>query len=82
MLPWPAKSPDLNPIEHVCARLTEELADDGINDMRMTADELWRRLEAKWERLRARPRFLNSLATSMPRRMQAVIEAAGGHTEY
>ena len=81
-LPWTTKSPDLNPIEHVWARLTRELTDDGINETRLTADELWMRVMAKWEGLRACPDFFTSLASSLPRRIRAVIHAAGGHTAY
>lgn len=83
---WPATSPDLNPIEHVWRRL-KELFGKRYPDLRYSTrgpvavksmirdvlPSLWQEIE---------PDFLEALATSMPRRIQAVIKANGWYTKY
>ncbi|GFX54182.1 transposable element Tcb1 transposase [Trichonephila clavipes] len=45
-LPWPARSPDLSPIENVWSIVTERLA---RHHTPVTAvDQLWHRVEAAW----------------------------------
>jgi transposase len=75
---WPAQSPDLNPIEqlwtHVKRRLADyEMAPSGII-------ELWERIETEWNKIE--PKVCQDLIESMPRRVQAVINAKGGYTKY
>jgi hypothetical protein len=78
LLDWPAQSPDLNPIEHLWQLLkTKILAYEkppkGIWD-------IWNRAEEQWNLIT--PEECQKLIESVPRRLQAVIKAKGGHTKY
>ena len=78
VLSWPAQSPDLNPIEHwwdhLKRRLGEhEKAAGGIL-------ELWERVEEEWNKIDTA--VCQNLIESMPRRIEAVLKAKGGHTKY
>ncbi|KJZ68257.1 hypothetical protein HIM_12350 [Hirsutella minnesotensis 3608] len=85
LVDWPAYSPDLNPIENVWKMLKErihethpELADlpkNYASKQRLceAAAEAWEDLEDD---------TLNHLVESMPRRLQAVIDARGWYTKY
>jgi hypothetical protein len=42
--------------------------------------ELWGRVVEEWNKIS--PETCQNLIESMPRRMQAVIRAKGGHTKY
>lgn len=78
VLQWPAQSPDLNPIEHLWARLKHRLnqyesAPKGIL-------ELWERIEECWASIT--PEECRRLYESMPKRIQAVIASKGKWTKY
>jgi transposase len=78
VLEWPSQSPDLNPIEHLWARLKQQLnkyetAPKGII-------ELWSRVEEEWNKIG--PATCMNLIESMPRRVKAVIKAKGKWTKY
>ncbi|GFX74537.1 DDE_3 domain-containing protein [Trichonephila clavipes] len=67
VLPWPARSPDLSPIEHVCDALGRQLKpsrDTGELTAQMQRD------------------VISDLIKSMPRRISACIAARGGFTTY
>ena len=42
--------------------------------------ELWERVEAEWDNIPAKVCY--NLIESMPRRIEAVLKAKGGHTKY
>ena len=42
--------------------------------------ELWERVETEWEKIPAE--VCQNLIESMPRRIEAVLKAKGGHTKY
>lgn len=75
---WPAQSPDINPIEHLWVHLKKTLKKyptppKGVH-------ELWERVVEEWNQIP--PEVCQNLIESMPRRIQAVISAKGGHTKY
>jgi len=73
---WPANSPDLNPIENLWQYLDASCKDRKCN----TKDQLFEVLQEAWNRI---PKdYLNSLVESMPRRLNAVIDAKGYATKY
>ena len=76
LLPWPSKSPDLNPIEHVWDFLGRKVA----ARVPMNLMQLRNFLGEEWNQI---PQdYLNHLVEGMPRRINAVIEARGRHTKY
>ena len=78
VLPWPAQSPDLNPIEHLWVHLKKKLREYPTSPK--GAHELWERVAEEWNAIT--PETCQRLIESMPRRVQAVIKAKGGHTKY
>jgi hypothetical protein len=68
---WPASSPDLNPIENLCAILKRRVQELRPGDKR----ELVQILTEAWERLGMGT--INNLIGSMQRRIQLLIENAG-----
>lgn len=75
---WPSRSPDLNPIEHVWDMLGRKVR-SRVPSPR-TLDELRNVLLEEWEAIPQHAIY--SLIESMPRRMNAVIQARGGNTRY
>lgn len=77
-LPWPSKSPDLNPIENVWGQITKRLYRN--NFRAANPNELWGRIEEAWEELT--PDYTRTLVMSMQNRLQQVIDANGAWTKY
>lgn len=76
LMKWPALSPDLNPIESLWAIVKRKLRGNRFR----TKDELWEAVKEAWGAIPLDN--LISLIDSMPRRIQSVIRAKGGPTEY
>lgn len=75
---WPAKSPDINPIEHAWDMLQHRIT--ARNRQPETCQELANALVEEWQRI---PRAsIRRLISSFTRRCRAVICARGGHTRY
>ena len=74
---WPAKSPDLNPIEHVWDFIGRMLHSkkpfDRMQDLECAVITEWNRIPQT---------FIDKLIDSMPRRITTVLEARGGPTPY
>jgi hypothetical protein len=78
LLPWPAQSPDLNPIEHLWNHLKTRLEE--YEEAPKEMGELWERVDKEWNEIE--PEVCQNLIESMPRRVEAVIQAKGGYTKY
>lgn len=77
-LDWPARSPDLNPIEHIWDMLKRKVRSSACPPQTLT--ELRNAALAAWEDI---PQVvIRNVIQSMPDRMQAVIRARGGNTRY
>jgi len=78
VLPWPSQSADLNPIEHVWNYLKVRI---GLRDKRPTSiRDLWQVVLEEWEKIPTQ--YIQSLYTSMPSRVKAVLKAKGRQTRY
>ena len=74
MLPWPSKSPDLKPLEHLWDDLDQRLR--SRQPAPQILQELQQALEQEWGRI---PQDrIRRLIESMPRRVR-VVQANGGH---
>ena len=73
VLEWPAKSPDLNPIEMLCSIFDKKLAAKPIYSIM----ELRQRLEDDWNGISQLPRL--NLIDSIPDRIQKCLKSKGGH---
>jgi hypothetical protein len=76
VLPWPAQSPDLNPIENLWSILDLNCSKRRANN----EEQLFQCLHEAWKQIP--PQLCEKLVASMPARCQAVIDAKGGHTKY
>lgn len=76
VLPWPAKSPDLSPIEHLWDLLDRRVRRRSPS----TLPQLENFLQQEWNAI---PQIeIQRLIQSMRRRCMAVRDANGGHTRY
>ncbi len=73
---WPANSPDLNPIENLWGILKRKMRDTRPNN----ADDLKATIKVTLASIT--PEQCHRLIASMPRRIDAVIQAKGGPTNY
>lgn len=78
LLPWPACSPDLNPIEHIWAIIKQRLGQYRRKPTSRAA--MYEAIQNEWDRLTYDE--ILAIVDSMPRRIQACIEANGGVTKY
>ncbi|GFW26472.1 transposable element Tcb1 transposase [Trichonephila clavipes] len=67
LLPWPARFPDLSPIENMRSMVAQRLTK--ITPPAATPDQLWQRVEAAWSAVPQE--HIQSLFESMPRRVAA-----------
>ncbi|GFT49631.1 transposable element Tcb2 transposase [Trichonephila clavipes] len=77
-LVWPARSPDLNPIENVWDALGRQVA--GRNYPPTNKNTLIRALTEEWDKLPQQ--LLNNVVQSMVRRVECCITLHGGHIPY
>ncbi|GFY34188.1 transposable element Tcb2 transposase [Trichonephila clavipes] len=77
-LVWPARSPDLNPIENVWDALGRQVA--GLNYPPTNKNTLIRALTEEWDKLPQQ--LLDNVVQSMVRRVECCITLHGGHIPY
>ena len=75
---WPSCSPDLSPIEHLWDILGKRIK--ARNVLPETLQDLQRALLHEWGEIDQQ--VIRNLIQSIPRRMQAVIDARGGNIRY
>ena len=76
--PWPAKSPDMNPIENLWAEMERRLKErqntpQNICDLITAVREVWAAIGQD---------YVRRLVLSMRRRCVSLCDADGGHTKY
>ncbi|GFW18842.1 transposable element Tcb2 transposase [Trichonephila clavipes] len=73
-LPWPARSPDLSPVEYVWDQLKRQMPScHSVHDLELAVQDLWAHLPQD---------NIKCLINSMPDRVAACIAAGGGPTRY
>ncbi len=76
VLNWPSQSPDLNIIEDSWNKIKYELRGIAFE----TLDELWDEVENQWYQISKE--LIQSLYSSLPRRIEAVEDVQGGSAKY
>ena len=76
LLKTPPQSPDINPIEHLWYHLKRKLGDKRYRNK----EQLKNAIMTEWNQID--PEYTRKLVESMPRRLEAIVKANGGHTKY
>lgn len=77
-IPWPAMSPDMNPIEHLWDELDRRIRSRNVAPTNVR--QLFVALQEEWETIPQQ--HIQRLVSSMSRRCRSMIVARGGHTPY
>lgn len=76
VISWPARSPDLNPIENIWAIIDRKLANHTISNLR----ELEQLVDKYWNEVGVE--LCVKLIESMPARIKACLKSKGGYFKY
>lgn len=83
LLQWPARSPDLNPIEHLWAAMVQRWNDVPFNGVReRTQEELDAHVRTVWESFRGRNFCRTLVIPSMQNRLEECVNNNGYYTSY
>ncbi|GFU45496.1 transposable element Tcb1 transposase [Trichonephila clavipes] len=80
LLPWPARSPVLSPIENMLFKVFCSMIVPDYFPSCPTPDQLWQRGDAAWSAVLQE--HIQSLFELMPRRVSAVISNNGVYSGY
>ncbi|GFV47251.1 DDE_3 domain-containing protein [Trichonephila clavipes] len=73
-LPWPARSPDLSPVEHMWDQLKRQMPScHSLHNLELAVQDLWAHLPQN---------NIRCLINSMPDHVAACIAAGGSPTRY
>jgi hypothetical protein len=78
VLPWPSRSPDINPIENIWGIMMNSMRRRNIRPQ--NRQDLINAINVEWHNLT--PEFCQHLISSMPRRLNSVIEKNGAAIKY
>lgn len=78
VLPWPGNSPDLNPIENAWELLKRKISKENTTNKQNLIEALIK----VWHHDEELKENVQKCIQSMPKRVQAVIDAKGGSTKY
>lgn len=76
VMPWPAQSPDINPIENLWIDVKKAVQEAKPSNVR----QLWEVVKGAWSAIT--PERCQRLIESMPRRMEAILSNKGHTTKY
>ena len=77
-LQWPARSPDLSPIEHIWDVIQRKLNIDYPPSVNL--DQLAQRVQTAWNEIEQSS--IQHLIKSVPKRLEECMQRSGGHTHY
>jgi transposase len=78
LFPWPASSPDMNPIEEIWRRMKCRVARRNPRPTKLA--HLHAALQEEWDAITHEE--IQALISTMSQRIAALLEANGGHTRF
>lgn len=78
VLPWAARSPDMNPVENIWGYMVKQIYSYEFRPR--NRQELLDAITNEWQNLENYD--FGNLVASMPRRLDALLDANGGYTKY
>ena len=76
LVPWPTRSPDLNPIENIWSWMDKKLSRENVESvtqLKLGLEKIWNKIPKK---------LCMHLIECMPKRNRACVKARGGHANY
>lgn len=80
LLPFPAHSADLNPVENVWGLIVKKVYKRNFRPQ--NENELWQVIENVWDELSVQENLWQNLISSMPNRLNSVLNVNGAITKY